>query len=104
MLPFAIIVLMQDKLNSANIYLIKVNNKNTRKRCEICSKLTIKTPERNQWRQYVSMVDFEQVNVSGKDDFQISYFSGKLISKLALRTISFENKIFDSLLYRHQKH
>ena len=30
----------------ANIYLFKVNNKNTRKRCEICSKLTIKTPER----------------------------------------------------------
>ena len=28
------------------IYLLKVNNKNTRTRCEICSKLTIKTPER----------------------------------------------------------
>ena len=28
----------------ANIYLSKVNNKNTRKRCEICSKLTIKIP------------------------------------------------------------
>ena len=26
------------------IYLLKVNNRNT-KRCEICSKLTIKTPE-----------------------------------------------------------
>ena len=31
---------------SANIYLFKVNNRNTRKRCEICLKLTIKTPER----------------------------------------------------------
>ena len=30
----------------ANIYLFKVNNKNTRKRCEICSQLTIKTPDR----------------------------------------------------------
>ena len=30
----------------ANIYLFKVNNTNTRKKCEICSKLTIKTPER----------------------------------------------------------
>ena len=30
---------------AANIYLFKVNNRNTRKRCEICSKLTIKTPE-----------------------------------------------------------
>ena len=33
----------------AGIYLLKVNNKNTRTRCEICSKLTIKTPERRQW-------------------------------------------------------
>ena len=30
----------------AGNYLFKVNNKNTRKRCEICSKLTIKIPER----------------------------------------------------------
>ena len=29
----------------ANIYLFKVNNRNTRKRCEICSTLTIKTPQ-----------------------------------------------------------
>ena len=29
----------------ANIYLFKVNNRNTRKRCEICWKLTIKTPD-----------------------------------------------------------
>ena len=33
---------------SANINLFKVNNKNTRKRCEICLKLTIKTLERRQ--------------------------------------------------------
>ena len=33
-------------LNPAHIYLFKVNYRNTRKRCEICSKLTIKTPER----------------------------------------------------------
>ena len=33
----------------AGIYLLKVNNRNTSTRCEICevcSKLTIKTPER----------------------------------------------------------
>ena len=35
----------------AGIYLLKVNNGNTRTRCKICSKLTIKTPERRQWRQ-----------------------------------------------------
>ena len=31
-----------------SIYLLKVSNRNTRKRCEMCSKLTIKTPERRQ--------------------------------------------------------
>ena len=30
----------------ANIYLFKVYNRNTRKGCGICSKLTTKTPER----------------------------------------------------------
>ena len=34
------------KPNPAGIYLLRVNNKNNRARCEICSKLTIKTPER----------------------------------------------------------
>ena len=29
----------------ANIYLFKINNRNTRKRCEICSKITIKAPD-----------------------------------------------------------
>ena len=32
----------------ANIYLLKFNNRNTRKRCEICSKL-IKAPERQMY-------------------------------------------------------
>ena len=40
---------------SANNYLFKVNNKNTRKKCEICSKLAINTPED-------VIVDFQQVN------------------------------------------
>ena len=31
-----------------NIYLFKISNRNTRKRFEICSKLTIETPERLQ--------------------------------------------------------
>ena len=31
--------------NPANIYLFKVDNRNARKRCEICSNVTIKTPE-----------------------------------------------------------
>ena len=34
----------------AKICLFKFNHGNARKRCEICSKLTIKTLERHQWR------------------------------------------------------
>ena len=37
------------KAHPAGIYLLKVNNRNIRARCEICSKLTIKTPERRHW-------------------------------------------------------
>ena len=43
-------------LSFGNIYLFKVNKKkNTRKRCEICSMLTIKTPERRKWRMSMSL-------------------------------------------------
>ena len=59
--------------------MFKVNNRNTRKRCEICSKLTIKVTERGQWPYIlayitpnVSMVDFEQVNVQG---YKLVYYS-----------------------------
>ena len=44
----------------ASIYLLKVNNRNTRTRCEICSKLTIKIPERRHWRRSgIFFVNFE---------------------------------------------
>ena len=58
-------------------YMFEVNNRNITARCEICSKLTIKTPERCYWRRSgvfivnsehislcssVSVVNFEQVN------------------------------------------
>ena len=47
----------------AGIYLLKVNNRNTRTRCEICSKLTMKTPERLQWRcSGRRIVNFEHVS------------------------------------------
>ena len=36
----------------ANIYLFKVNNRNNRKRWEIFSKLTMKTPKRRQRRRF----------------------------------------------------
>ena len=35
---------------TADNCIFKVNNKNTTTRCETCSKLTIKTPEKRQWR------------------------------------------------------
>ena len=39
---------IESEIFPVSIYLLKVNNRNTRTRCEICSKLTIKTPERRQ--------------------------------------------------------
>ena len=49
---------------SAIIYLFKVNSENTRKRCEIFSKLTIKTLERRHWRRSgVFIVNFEHVSL-----------------------------------------
>ena len=36
---------MRALISPAGNYILKVNNRNTRKRCEICSKLTIKTPD-----------------------------------------------------------
>ena len=43
----------------ANIYLFKANNRKTRKRSEICSKLTIKSPER---RSGVFIAYFEPIS------------------------------------------
>ena len=44
--------------------LFKVNNKNTRTWCELCSKLTMKTPERRQWRcSGVFIVNFEHISL-----------------------------------------
>ena len=46
-----------------DIYLPKVKNRNTRTRCEICSKSTIKTPERRYWRcSGVFIVKFEHIS------------------------------------------
>ena len=66
--------------NPTNIYLFKVSNRNTRKWCEICSKLTLKTSELRDFTVFIvnfehilhlflvflvfSTVEFEHVNVS----------------------------------------
>ena len=45
------------------IYLHKFNDRNTRTRCEICSKLTIKTPEQSYWlRSGVFIFNFEHIS------------------------------------------
>ena len=49
----------------AGIYLLKVNNKNTRTRCEICSELTIKIPG-------IFIVNFEHVIAGWVDIIQLN--------------------------------
>ena len=48
---------------TTGIYLLKLNNRSTRTRCEICSKLTIKTQERSKWRRSgVFIGNFEPIS------------------------------------------
>ena len=49
------------RIDPAGIYLLKVNQRNTKTRCEICSKLTIKTPERHWHRSGVFIVNFGHI-------------------------------------------
>ena len=65
-----------NKISSKN-YLFKVNNRNNRTRHEICSKLTIKTPDRSKlgidftsWF-CVFIVDFEQLIWAVSDFFKV---------------------------------
>ena len=46
----------------AGIYLFKVNIKNTRIMCEICSELTIKTSQQCQYCSGIFIVNFEQIS------------------------------------------
>ena len=49
--------------NPAGHYLFKVNNRNTRTKCEICSNLKMKTSELRQWRRFgVFVVNFEHIS------------------------------------------
>ena len=50
-------------VNQVNIHLFKVNNRNARKMCEICSTLAIKTPEQRHWHcSSVFSVNFEHIS------------------------------------------
>ena len=47
----------------ADIYLLKVNNRSTRTRCEVCSKLIKKIPERRHWRRSgIFIASFEHIS------------------------------------------
>ena len=48
-------------INPADINFFKVNNRNTRTMCKICSQLTIKTAKRRH--SGVSTVNFEQISL-----------------------------------------
>ena len=58
--------------HSAGIYLLKVSNRNSRTKGEICSKLTIKTPERRH--SSVSIVNFEH-EIAGWTVVKLAQFS-----------------------------
>ena len=58
-----IISINNEQVVSIGIYLLKVNIRNTRTKCEICSKLIINTPERRHWRCFgVFIVNFEHIS------------------------------------------
>ena len=48
---------------SANIYFMKADNRNNRKRCEMCSKVTVKTSERCQWCHLVFSLSMSKLNI-----------------------------------------
>ena len=52
----------QTSMIPAGIYSLKVNNRNNRTGCEICSKLTVKTPERRHWHRSGVFVNFKHIS------------------------------------------
>ena len=52
-------------MSPVSIYLLKLKSRNTRKGCEICSKLTMKHQNEDSHAPFsiVSIIHFEQVNV-----------------------------------------
>ena len=61
--------------NPVGIYLLKVNNRDTKTRCEICSKLTIKAPERRHlYRSDVFIVNFEHIFTPCPNFFSVVNF------------------------------
>ena len=58
-----VFVYYDDSLLHLKQILFKVSNTYTRTRCEICSKLTMKIPERRHWRRSgIFIVNFEHIS------------------------------------------
>ena len=57
-----------------NIYLFKFNNSNTGKRCKICSKLTLKTPQRRHVSYYNPCSNFFREYRRKHDIVLVSFF------------------------------
>ena len=74
----------------ANIYIFKVNNRNPRKRCEICSKLTLK--HQNDVSDVLlflllillTIVDFDQVVLAGLS-FETNEYKMKTMIPFSLK-------------------
>ena len=89
----------------AGICLLKVNNGNTRTMFEICSKLTIKTPEKyqlpRQWRlSGVFIVNFKHIShivlvfplLTLNKSVSVYWFIGFVISLLVLTSLTYQCK------------
>ena len=108
---------LSKRLNPFGIYLLKVNNRNTSTRYEICSKLTIKTSERRQWRRCfhcqlwtyftswssVSIVNFEQVNAGwialSHNGYSINVANCEIFRKIRWLIFCFLTTCFANLEY-----
>ena len=61
----------------ANIYLLQVYNRKTRKKCEICSKLMIKTPERRNSRHGLYIWDIADIRLILNHNFLFIFRLGR---------------------------
>ena len=75
----------------ADFHLLKVNNRNTRKRYEICSKRTIKTPKRRHWRRSGVFINFEHI-LHLSVVFLLSTFNKQMLARYNFLSSSFKEK------------
>ena len=94
-LPFIKPSTIIHQLIPAGIYLLSVNDRNTKSRCKIHWKLTIKTPEWRQWRRSGAfIVNFEHIS-----HFVIVFLLLTLNMKLPTG-IYLTDCLFHQLIYR----